>query len=1196
MNQIKNQNHVAELINFFNQLYGKITAPHFAYLWTKQLGIFSFQINEESQRMAMAIKAVELSDCGVDVWHSVNTVCVRPTNGKRGDETVVSYQIACVVDIDICSDAHKSDNLANSFEEAKSFLPFTPSLIIHSGYGLHAYYIFDTPIEITDENREQLKHRNILVLDVIRAKAKGKKIDGVGDLPRVLRTPGTFNYKLDTDNPPLCHIVENSGLLFSPTELDEKLGAIILAETKKAQPTTTTTTKSEQTFNEDFVDDRDFNVFRVRRMLDFIPPSSLTYDEWLGVGMALKNTGCDCSDWENWSRADERFKDGECEYKWNGFNRDGYDIGTLYHLAELNGYDAKEIYYEWKTLQRTFRSARIRFNGHTLATEGSLHSIYSTPERSDFSMGNDNKVSPQNQPVNDLPPFTPPTPVKGRKCDSDADNIVLPTLELPPYTKKDGIEFYSATQVARILHVTRPTVLYWRKKGLFVEDFIKHNVFLYSRERVEQLKSVYHKEWTWGGYMPSPTTSEVPNEDQTEDSTSQIDSLKTELHEVNKAIANLDKEKDAALKLIRDVESFDSDTVFAEKVIKAAAFARLFDKKAFSDFRGAITSRNRNAKDKKVSVTDWLAEIRDKATEISSRQNDLLTRRNEIQAQIRSLSFIANVDDLQNFSIPSGYSVSENGIEKVAGETMISVCRRSVIIKAKTFSVDEKIYKLILAYMKTTGEMESLPATEAAIIFNRNKLVDLANNGLPVTSSNATLLVDYLDAFNADNENNFPMTYTVSRCGWYHFNGTDHFIDPRRNCVITNKEKNISVVVDSTSQFAQSLRQIGSLKNWKRAYELAKKSPVARIIVAATIAPILLKILGERNFLLHIYAPTRAGKTTALYLGASAIGSEKIIRSFDATRNGLAGVATDVSDYAFLVDEKQVADSKLKEQFDTLVYSLANGIGRTKLNKDSTVKKIQDWRTIVIMTGETLLLPDNVTGGANTRLLTIAAPKVILPADICKEIRTIIKENYGLVFPLVINKVFELDFDNLRKWYTEIVDAFTAAYPELLPDYCRYMAILTLADALLNFTLGEDFNTVLQDAKSNAMQIFPLLPTTTEISDTRREKDFVLAIIAQNQSRFIGGNIPLDRMQTICGKLDDREYVYIAAKFLQDECNRDGYDYRKLVSDLVADGFFTPADAIERGNKSTLYTVQKKIGKANTRCYRIKKAIFDGVE
>ena len=82
-----------------------------------------------------------------------------------------------------------------------------------------------------------------------------------------------------------------------------------------------------------------------------------------------------------------------------------------------------------------------------------------------------------------------------------------------------------------------------------------------------------------------------------------------------------------------------------------------------------------------------------------------------------------------------------------------------------------------------------------------------------------------------------------------------------------------------------------------------------------------------------------------------------MIRSFDATKNGLAGAAADVNDYPFLIDEKQVADNRLKEAFDNLIYALANSIGRTKLNKDSTLKKTHDWRTIPIMTGETLLLP-----------------------------------------------------------------------------------------------------------------------------------------------------------------------------------------------------------------------------------------------
>ena len=364
------QKRIAKLAHFFNQLYGKIPEPHFAYLFTKQRGIFPFLINDESQRMAMATKAVELSDCGVDVWHSVNTVSVEPTNGKRGDETVISYQTAIVTDIDIFGAAHKSSNLAANFDEAKSFLPFTPSLLLNSGHGGQAYFIFDHPIKITNHNRELLKSRNNLLLNVIRNNADGKTIDGVGDLPRVMRTPYTFNFKLGTDNPPLCHIVEDSGLRFDPSELDEKLNALIISQkTGKQETIYTQNSVVPRKSNEAFVDDNEFNVFRIRRMLNFINPSTLSYDDWLAVGMALKNTGCDCSDWEQWSRSDERFKDGECESKWNGFNRDGYDIGTLYHFAAPNGYDAQEIFREWYDLHPSLRPSAKRNMDETTKRE-----------------------------------------------------------------------------------------------------------------------------------------------------------------------------------------------------------------------------------------------------------------------------------------------------------------------------------------------------------------------------------------------------------------------------------------------------------------------------------------------------------------------------------------------------------------------------------------------------------------------------------------------------------------------------------------------------------------------------------------------------------------------------------------------------------------------------------------------------------
>ena len=340
---------IAELVNFLNQLYGKISEHHFSYLikfkdYTK---IYTFDVSDKTKLEAMAKKAVELSDSGVDIWHSVNPVNIEPTDGKRGDELAVSYQTAVVADIDIRSDAHKGDpsKFATDFDEAKSFLPFTPSIIINSGYGLHAYYIFDSPIKITDDNREEIKRRNNLLLDVIRQRANGKKIDGVGDLPRILRTPGTFNYKLGADNAPLCHIVEDSGLRFSPDQIDEKLKVLtIITPPQEVQ------TKLTQKNFIDYGDDNPyFKEFRIRRMLDYINVVDGEYEKWLGVGFALFNEGMHFSVWEQWSRTQPDFKEGECERKWNGFHHDpnGISIASLYQWAIEGGYVEKEIRNDW---------------------------------------------------------------------------------------------------------------------------------------------------------------------------------------------------------------------------------------------------------------------------------------------------------------------------------------------------------------------------------------------------------------------------------------------------------------------------------------------------------------------------------------------------------------------------------------------------------------------------------------------------------------------------------------------------------------------------------------------------------------------------------------------------------------------------------------------------------------------------------
>lgn len=82
--------------------------------------------------------------------------------------------------------------------------------------------------------------------------------------------------------------------------------------------------------------------YNLLKLLDYINPSELSYQEWTNVGMALKHEGYEASDWDSWSAQDsERYKRGECFTKWNSFNETAGDIvtgGTIFDYAKRGGF------------------------------------------------------------------------------------------------------------------------------------------------------------------------------------------------------------------------------------------------------------------------------------------------------------------------------------------------------------------------------------------------------------------------------------------------------------------------------------------------------------------------------------------------------------------------------------------------------------------------------------------------------------------------------------------------------------------------------------------------------------------------------------------------------------------------------------------------------------------------------------------
>lgn len=73
--------------------------------------------------------------------------------------------------------------------------------------------------------------------------------------------------------------------------------------------------------------------------LKFINPASLTYQEWVNVGMALKEEGYSVNVWDNWSKNDNRYHAGECEKKWDSFNGSSSPVtgATIIQMAKDNG-------------------------------------------------------------------------------------------------------------------------------------------------------------------------------------------------------------------------------------------------------------------------------------------------------------------------------------------------------------------------------------------------------------------------------------------------------------------------------------------------------------------------------------------------------------------------------------------------------------------------------------------------------------------------------------------------------------------------------------------------------------------------------------------------------------------------------------------------------------------------------------------
>jgi hypothetical protein len=148
-------------------------------------------------------------------------VTMLPPDGPRGagrgdreDSHMLNFLWA---DLDYNTVGHKKPAgpypLPATEEDARNLIEGMPqpTLTVHSGGGLYPFWILDKPILITDDNRGDIEKLSERWQNTISRRAEKLQVHygNVGDLPRVLRLPGSINRKAGIERP--CRVIEYTG-------------------------------------------------------------------------------------------------------------------------------------------------------------------------------------------------------------------------------------------------------------------------------------------------------------------------------------------------------------------------------------------------------------------------------------------------------------------------------------------------------------------------------------------------------------------------------------------------------------------------------------------------------------------------------------------------------------------------------------------------------------------------------------------------------------------------------------------------------------------------------------------------------------------------------------------------------------------------------------------------------------------------
>lgn len=484
----------------------------------------------------------------------------------------------------------------------------------------------------------------------------------------------------------------------------------------------------------------------------------------------------------------------------------------------------------------------------------------------------------------------------------------------------------------------------------------------------------------------------------------------------------------------------------------------------------------------------------------------------------------------QPFELQCGeWTANDMGVYR-EGMFTETACPHPIMPVQRLINIDTGIEKMKIAFRKGNRWREII--VDKSVVSSATKIVTLADNGIGVTSENAKALVRFLSEVESSNYDILPEVNSFSRLGYFQNEGFVPFVEG----LIFDGDLNFRTIYNSITTHGKRAVWIDEI------IRVRKYSTVAKIVIAASLASVLVPVCNAQVFFTHLWSSTSGtGKTVALMCAASIWGNPelgKYIQTFNSTQVGLERYAAFLNHLPLMIDEGQLDNGKFS------VYQLAEGVGRTRGNKTGGIDRTPVWANSVITTGETPLIKQSDGAGAYNRTLDIECKFSEKVIEDGQRTANVIKSHYGFAGREFVQYLYDakgsidLTRERFAYYYKELCKSDTTEKQAMAA------ALVLAADEIFcRFILKTEDWLKAQDMAKH-------LATKQEVSVGERGYNFLCDWVGANQKRFATKEAAPENGE-IYGIFGDNDgYVYIIRSVFMRVVEQEGYNAKSLLSYL----------------------------------------------